>query len=412
MSDAKYLIIGNSAAAVGGIQGIRKVDPDGKILLISDEPYHTYSRPLISYWLEGRVSKENMIYRPMDFYEKNRVETMLGIKAVSLDASAKIVTLDNGEAVNYQKLLIATGSNPFVPPIEGREKAKNTFTFTKMEDAEGIAEILRPDSKVVILGAGLIGLKAAEALIDQCGGITVVDLANRVLPSILDDDCAGVMKDYLIGIGIDLRLETSITKIGDGEVTLSNDAKLPYDILILAVGTRPNQKIAEEAGARCERGIIIDEAQKTSLDDVYAAGDCTQSHDISSGTEKNIAILPNAFMQGETAGINMAGGKAVFDTAFPVNAMAIKDFEMLTAGSTDGEPVVIGKGNQIRKFFIKDDELRGFIIFGDCPRAGIYSDLIRTKKKLSSVDWTLLEDAPQLAAFSEEERREKLAMAH
>ena len=244
----KYLIIGNATAAVGGITGIRTVDPAGSITVISGEDRHVYSRPLISYWLEGRVEKENTRYRDLDFYEKNDVTVEYGVMATAVDAKRKIVTLTGGRTISYEKLLVATGSRPFVPPIKGRDSAKNTFTFTTMDDAEGIAKILTPESQVVILGAGLIGLKAAEALVDQCGGITVVDLADRVLPSVLDAECAARYADYLEGLGMALRLGTSITAIGDGDVTLSDGDTLAYDILILAVGTRPESGLVDEAG--------------------------------------------------------------------------------------------------------------------------------------------------------------------
>lgn len=417
MKQTKYLIIGGGTAAIGGVQGIRETDPDGSITMVSEEHYPTYSRPLISYWLEGRVDDAHMHYRPADFYEKNNVDLILDTQVTALDATAKIATLSNGEALRYQKALIATGSVPFVPPIKGKDKAKNAFTFTTFDDAKGVEKVLEKlpekSAKVVILGAGLIGLKAAEALVDQVAHITVLDLADRVLPSILDDDCAGMMKDYLEDdLGMSVKLKTSIADIKDGEVILTDDTKEPYDILILAVGTRPNQALAEKTGANCGRGIIINAKQATSLKDIYAAGDCTQSHDVTSKTDKNIAILPNAFMQGETAGINMAGGDAVYDRAFPVNAMAIKDFKMLTAGSYVGDEIVEDEADGIRKFYVEDDELKGFMILGDCDRAGIYTDLIRTGRKLSSLDWPTLEKAPRLAAYAKADRREKLALPH
>lgn len=369
MKETKYLIVGNGTAAAGGITGIRKADPDGSITVISGEDRHVYSRPLISYWLEGRVKTENMHYRGDDFYQANGVEVYFGVRAEAVDPESRVVTLSDGTAIRYEKLLAATGSHPFVPPIEGKDKAADAFTFTTMDDAEGIRAVLTPASRVVILGAGLIGLKAAEALLGQCESIIVADLAERVLPSVLDADSSAIYADYLRKLGLDLRLGTSITRIGDHSVTLSDDSTLPYDILILAVGTRPAGELLQAAGAEIGRGIVTDVKQATSLPDVYAAGDCTQSHDIASGTDKNLAILPNAYMQGETAGINMAGGEAVYDQAFPVNSMGFKDYYMLTAGSYDGEAVTLREGNQFRRFYVKDDCLKGYIILGDCQRA-------------------------------------------
>lgn len=412
MNKTKYLIIGNSAGAIGGVTGIRREDTDGSITIISAEKHHTYSRPLISYWLEGKVSQEKMIYRNEDFYEKNACEVILGTKAERIDVQKKQVYLAGGGSVTYEKLLVATGSVPFVPPIKGRETAKNTFTFTTMDDAAGVGEILDKNSKVVILGAGLIGLKAAEAVVGQCAGVTVVDLADRVLPSVLDTESAEIIEAHLTSQGMVLKLETSITEIGDMEVTLSNGELLPYDILILAVGTRPEMSLVEQAGGKVERGIVTDDHQQTSLKDIYAAGDCTQSYDITSQTAKNMAILPNAYLQGEVAGQNMAGGSAVYEKAFPVNSMGLLDLYMLTAGSRIGESITVKTDESYKKFYTKDGVLKGYIIIGNCDRGGIYTDMIREQTPLETVDMEMLIKEPGLMAFNPGERYAKLSAEH
>lgn len=412
MNKTKYLIIGNSAGAIGGVTGIRREDTDDSITIISAEKHHTYSRPLISYWLEGKVSQEKMIYRDEDFYEKNACEVILGTKAERIDVQKKQVYLAGGGSVTYEKLLVATGSVPFVPPIKGRETAENTFTFTTMDDAAGVGEILDKNSKVVILGAGLIGLKAAEAVVGQCAGVTVVDLADRVLPSVLDTESAEIIEAHLTSQGMVLKLETSITEIGDMEVTLSDGELLPYDILILAVGTRPEMSLVEQAGGKVERGIVTDDHQQTSLKDIYAAGDCTQSYDITSQTAKNMAILPNAYLQGEVAGQNMAGGSAVYEKAFPVNSMGLLGLYMLTAGSRIGESITVKTDESYKKFYTKDGVLKGYIIIGNCDRGGIYTDMIREQTPLKTVDMEMLIKEPGLMAFSPGERYAKLSAEH
>ena len=405
MNKTKYLIIGNSAGAIGGVMGIRKEDQDGSITIISAEKHHTYSRPLISYWLEGKVSQEKMIYRDEDFYEKNACEVILGTRAERIDPEKNQVRLADGRVIAYEKLLVATGSVPFVPPIKGRETAKNTFTFTTMDDAAGVGEILDKNSKVVILGAGLIGLKAAEAVVGQCAGVTVVDLADRVLPSVLDAESAEIIKAHLMSRGMVLKLETSITEIGDMEVALSDGELLPYDIFILAVGTRPEMSLVEQAGGKVERGIVTDDHQQTSLKDIYAAGDCTQSYDSTSQTAKNMAILPNAYMQGEVAGQNMAGGSAV-------NSMGLLGLYMMTAGSYIGEATTVKTDESYKKFYIKDGVLKGCIIIGNCCRGGIYTDMIREQIPLETVDMQRLIKEPGLMAFKPGERYAKLSAEH
>ncbi len=412
MIKTKYLIIGNAAAAVGGIDGIRSVDPEGNILVVTEENHESYSRPLISYWLEGVVDRDHMAYRTPDYYENNRVTVMTGSRVKEIMPDKWMVTLETGENISYEKLLVATGSVPFVPPIKGRDTAKNTFTFTTLDDAVGIAELLDGDARVVILGAGLIGLKAAEAVVEQCASVTVIDLADRVMPSVLDKEASLIIEGFLKKKGIALELETSIDTIGDMEVKLSSNKVLPYDILILAVGTRPALQLVEEAGGEVGKGIITDSNQLTTLPDVYAAGDCTQSYDISSNTDKNLALLPNAYLQGEVAGKNMAGSEAEYTKAFPVNAMGLLGLYMMTAGSYIGESKVVTTEESFKKFFIEDNRLKGFIIIGDCGRSGIYTDLIRENTDLSELDTDRLFEEPQLMVFPREERYAKVSVSH
>ena len=162
----KYVIIGNSAAAVGCVEGIRQIDKESPITLIASEPHHTYSRPLISYLLYGHTDEQRMKYRPDSFYADNGVETMLGETVTAIDPKGKTVTLESGKVVSYDKLMVATGSRPFVPPIEGLDKVEKKFSFMTLDDAHALDAALNKDSRVLIMGAGLIGLKCAEGLSD------------------------------------------------------------------------------------------------------------------------------------------------------------------------------------------------------------------------------------------------------
>ena len=183
----KYLIIGNSAAAIGTVEGIRQRDKEGEIVIVSSEKYHTYSRPLISYLLLGKTDERRMLYRPRDFYEKMGCRVILGKKVEEIDAKGKNVLLETGETLPYDKLMIATGSSPFVPPMKGLEDVKEKFTFMSLDDAKSLSAAITPQSRVLIVGAGLIGLKCAEGIADKVASINVVDLAPKILPSILDE---------------------------------------------------------------------------------------------------------------------------------------------------------------------------------------------------------------------------------
>lgn len=407
----KYVIIGNSAAGIGAVQGIREVDKDGQIVLISDEKYHTYSRPLISYLLKGRVTEESMIYRPLDFYEKNNVDTLLGTKVVSVDSAAKNITLENGNKVDYDKLLIATGSKPFVPPMDGLDNVKDKFSFMKLDDVKAIEGVVKQGSKVLIVGAGLIGLKAAEALEHYGAQMTVIDLADRILPSILDNEASDIMKAHIESKGVRFILGTSAKHFEAHSAELTNGETVDFDFVILAVGVRPNTELAEMAGGSVNRGIETDTRQALKgVTDIYAAGDCTKSFDISSGSEKILALLPNAFMQGNIAGKNMAGEESYYLNAIPMNAIGFFGLHIITAGCYDGEAYVEHEGNNYKKLVTRDNALKGFILMGNkIDRAGIYTSLIKEHIPLDEVDFEALKRNPMLMAFSRTRRNEKLA---
>ncbi len=402
-----YVIIGNSAAAVGTIAGIREIDSSGKITVISDEKYHTYSRPLISYWLEGKVSDENIYYRSADFYEKNGVETILGKRVVKIEPAEHVVVLDDGENVAYDKLMVATGSKPFVPPMNGLEKT-HYHTFMSYDSVKAIRSELREGMKVLIIGAGLIGLKAAEALAAHKTEITVVDMADRILPSILDERAGAMMKKHIESHGVRFILGTSAEELSEHSAKLKNGETVGFDMLIVAVGVRPNTELISDAGGTVERGIITDVTQKTSLDDIYAAGDCTVSHDVSSDTDKILALLPNAYMQGEVAGKNMAGRETKYANAIPMNAIGFFGLHIISAGSYDGEEYVVETEHTYKKLVIRDNKLVGYILMGDVRRAGIYTGIIKERLDLGQVDMELLKEKPQMMMFGKARREEKL----
>lgn len=410
--EKNYVIVGNSAAAIGCVEGIRQVDTKGSILIVSDEPHHTYSRPLISYLLWGKTDRQRMKYRPDSFYEDNKVDTLFGVKATALHPEEHTLELDNGGTVTYGKLLLATGSRPFIPPMEGLDQVEKKFTFMTLNDALALEEAITPDSKVLIVGAGLIGLKCAEGIFEKVASLTVVDLANRILPSILDEEGSKLVQEYIEKKGVKFYLSDSVAKFEEGVARLNSGAEVEYDVVVIAVGVRPNVELAQQAGIDVNRGILTDVHCATSAADVYAAGDCTVSHNIASDQDQILALLPNAYMQGETAGIEMAGGEANYDKAIPMNAMGMLGLHMITAGVYDGEVYKEQNCEGYKKLFVKDGKLKGYILIGDViKRAGIYTSLIREQTPLDEIDFDLIKHSPQLMAFAKQERKVKLAGA-
>ncbi len=407
----RYVIAGNGAAAAGCIEGIRSVDAAGEIVVISEEKHPVYGRPLISYYLEGKTDLPHMNYRGADFYEKNGCRVLYGRRAVSIDPETHAVTLDDETQLAYDALCVATGSSPFVPPFEGLETVANKFSFMTLDDAMALKQAAGQTSRVLIVGAGLIGLKCAEGLAGSVGEITVCDLADRVLSSVLDAECAALMQRRLEANGIRFLLGDSAARFEGNAAVMRGGSRVEFDLLVLCVGVRANTALVKNAGGEVGRGIAVDEKMRTSLADVYAAGDCTESVDISCGTRKIMALMPNAYLQGHAAGVNMAGGNAVFDNAIPMNSVGFFGLHAMTAGSYDGEAYEEKDDGHIRRLYVKDGLLKGFMLIGGFERAGIYTALIREKTPLAELDFELLKTGATTAAFPAAERKIKFGGA-
>ncbi len=414
----KYVIIGNSAAAIGAVEGIRKIDQQNPIVLISDESYHTYSRPLISYYLAGKVSADKMYYRKPDFYSQNGVETILGARVEELHAPEKTIVLADGRSIAYDKLLIATGGRPFVPPGLTMDKP-NMFAFHKLADAKGIAKLATPGSKAVIIGAGLIGLKAAEGLAKLGVDITVVELANRILSTILDEQAAAYVQEHLEQHGIKFELNTTVGMVlGEEKVSgvrLKNGKQLICDFMIVAIGVVPNTQLALDTPIEVKRGIVVDRNMTTNLTDVYAAGDVSEGYDTVYKTQRVLPILPNAYQQGETAGENMAGGNKTYQGGFAMNAIGFFDYPMITAGIVkpegDNFEVLVCSDNKhktYKKLVLQNNVVVGFIYLNKIDRAGIITGLIQEEVDVSKFKDELLKDDFGLVSMPVEARASKL----
>ena len=317
----QYVIIGNGVAAANCIEGIRSIDSDGKITVVSEENHSVYCRPLISYYLEGRTDLDRILYRGNDFYRDMNCSVLYGHRAIRLNAPEKQVVLDDGSILPYDSLCLATGSSPFIPPMKGLQSVPASFSFMTLDDALALEKAVSNSSKVLIVGAGLIGLKCAEGLRNRVAGIAVCDLADRVLSSILDAECAALIQRHLENQGISFYLGDSVERFESGLAVMTSGKAVEFDVLVLAVGVRANAGLIREAGGETGRGILVDDRMQTSIKDVYAAGDCTEGTDISAGQKRVLAILPNASFQGYTAGVNMAGGERVFDKGIPMNSI-------------------------------------------------------------------------------------------
>jgi len=417
----RYVIVGNSAAAVGAIEAIRQHDADNPIIVISDEPHHVYSRPLISYLLGGLVTEERMHYRGEDFYAHYRVETLLGAEATRIDVETKRVHLAGGASVSYDRLLIATGGKPLVPPVPGSD-LDGVFTFTRWQDARDIDRYIeRHDARAaVVIGGGLIGLKTTEALIGRAIQVTIVELADRILSATFDRTASKMAESILRQAGTEIKLNTTAKQIvGRGgrvdHVVLRDGERVDCDLVVFAIGVRPNVGlIPDDAGIRINRGIVVDRRMGTSVPDVYAAGDCAEAYDMLIDQRRPIAIWPNAYRQGYVAGCNMAGVDKGYDGGFPMNSVEVCGVPTISVGLTDPrkEPEryeILKKYDRdipaYKKLVLRGNRLVGAICVGDIERAGIYTGLIRDQADVSPFKSHLLSGNFGLISLPREYRK-------
>ena len=403
----QYVIIGNGVAATGCIEGIRSVDKEGAITVVSEENHEVYCRPLISYYLEKKTDLERMHYRDEAFYERMGCQVLYGKKAVSIDKEKKEAVLDDGSVLPYTSLCLATGSSPFLPSFEGLDTVPEKYSFLTLDDALALEEAISDTSRVLIIGAGLIGLKCAEGICKRAASVTVCDLADRVLSSILDNDAAAIVQRHLEANGLSFLLGDSVTRFDKKTAQMNSGAVVDFDVLVLAIGVRANIALAKDAGGEVGRGIRIDSHMQTSLSDIYAAGDCAEGMDISSGEMKVLAILPNAVLQGYTAGQNMAGENVTFEKGIPMNSIGFFGLHIMTAGTYEGEVYEEKAEDSLKRIYTKDDRLKGFMLIGLEERAGILTSMIREKTPLSSVNFEIMKKVATTAAFPADIRRKK-----
>ena len=418
MNNEPYIIIGNSVAGIAGVSGIRSADAERSITLISDEPHHTYSRPLISYLLAGKVDEENMHYRGPDFYECNDVQPLLGTRVERVDPDRQVLTTDDGEELGFAKLLIATGGTPIVPPdVEGVD-ADGVFTFTTWDDARKIAAYIEDNdvTDAVVVGGGLIGLKSMEALVERGLRTTVIELADGVLTATFDSTASGLARDVLEGAGVSVRCGTTVTRVVAEEgrvsgVTLRDGTEVPCGLVIFAIGVSPNVGIVADTGIRTDRGILVDETMMTSVQDIYAAGDVAQARELLSGESRCIPIFPDAYRQGFTAGCNMAGERRNYGGGLVMNAVEVLGVPTISVGRTeaDDDCEVLSELDEeapvYRKIVVRDNRVVGAVFFGEIEGAGIITGLIREGLDVSEFKDLLLTDEFGLISLPREYRK-------
>jgi NAD(P)H-nitrite reductase large subunit len=419
----KYLIIGNSAGGIGAAEAIREVDKRGTIAIISDEPYPAYSRPLISEHLSEGRPLEKMLYRPPDFYEKNKIQTLLGEKVAQVDFGQHTLKLESGRSLSWRKLLLASGGVPIVPKIEGIG-LKGVFTFTRLDDAKAIDESLNQNQRrlrAVVIGGGLIGVSATEALVKRGVEVTIVEMKELILNTILDEEASALEEKALTEAGVEIitgHTADSIDSDKSGKVTgvsLDDGRSLPAEMVVIAIGVTPRLELVADGGVKTNRGIIVDRRMATSIPGVYACGDAAEAYDFVYRENRVTPVWPNAYIGGRTAGLNMAGKKAEYGGGTAINALKYFGVNIVSAGMVteldDSYEVISQKHDHVyRKIVLKDGLILGLVFAGDIEKSGIIYNLMKDKVNVEAFKEVLVTDDFGLASLPEEVWQAKLAI--
>jgi NAD(P)H-nitrite reductase large subunit len=388
----RYIIIGGSAAAISAVESIRSLDKDSPVDLFSDEETPLFSRVLLPYYVAEELSKPLLNFRTSDFFEENKVTPHMGVKVTNLNPAAKTIKASDGKQYPFDKLLLATGGRPIVPPIPGVDK-EGISTLKTMADAEKIYNM--KGKKAVVIGAGSIGVEACISLTRRGIKATLLEQLGQVMPTVFDAEAAAIVRQRIEDLGIEvLTGEKALKFTGGKRVTgvVTDNRELPCDMVVLSVGVRPAIDLAVQAKLEIGglKGIRVDEFMATSAPDIYAAGDVAETYDIARGTYFLNAIWPCAFEQGHVAGFNMAGKKTAYPGSYrrnsignfigiPAISMGVTHAESCAMTSDDDEfrEIRVRTKDVYKKLVLRNGKLIGAILVGHTQKAGLMSILLR-----------------------------------
>jgi len=377
----RYVVVGSGPAGISATEEIRKTDPVGPITMITTDPHPAYSPVMLTYWMSGRYPKERLFFREMGSWAMDHgVDLRCGKEVKAIDVQRQVVTLSPGEEIAYDRLLIATGAVPLIPPISGI-RAKGVCTFRTFADAEEILTSRRDLKQVCIMGGGFIGIKLACHLRERGLAVLVVEKEPRLASRIFDQRASDIVKEQLSRHGISVETGAGIAEISNRDgwvsgVRLEDGRISPAQILVVAVGVRPNTSFIEAPIVATGGGIPVDERMETPVPHVYAAGDVAMTRDSLTSSPFSNAVWPAATRQGKMAGANMAGGRRCYIHNFNLNALNLYGLPVASAGHSlepKGDDIRIyqeEKGNGYRKIVLKSGVLIGFILIGDTSCAG------------------------------------------
>lgn len=388
-----YLILGNGVAGTTAAEHIRKRDTSGRITIVTDEDTPFYWRIRLNDYIAGDIAEGSLVSKRPQWYEKQKIDLRLETRAAAADPDARRIYTADGSEIPYDKLLVATGSHAFTPPIRGADM-EGVFTLRNVRDARAIIDWVKETDGAVLIGGGLLGLETGNALRKLGKAVTVVEFFPRLLPRQLDVAGAGKLQDIMEGMGFSFHLGAQTKGIqGDrkaGAVVLEDGREIPAPMVIVSAGVRPNLEPAQALGLECDKGIKVDEHLRTNREGIYAAGDVIEFKG------RPYGIWPAAMDQGKIAGINMSGGNTLYTGTTMATTLKVAGVDLASAGDIDAdnrlESRVRSSADVYKKIALEGDRITGCIMLGDTKGFNRITRAMSENRDVSGIKDRILDD--------------------
>jgi len=391
----KLVCIGNGMAGIRTLEELLKVAPDQyEITVCGAEPHVNYNRIMLSPVLSGEKTIEDIVLNDAQWYADNKITLHTGDKITQIDRINRKVISESGREVEYDRLLLATGSNPFIIPVPGH-KLPGVIGFRDIADVNTMLAASKTGKRAVVIGGGLLGLEAANGLLKQGMDVTVVHLLDTLMERQLDKPAAGLLKGFLEERGLNFLMEAQTEAIlGNEHVTgvrFKNGLEIPTDLVVMAVGIRPNFELAKGAGLHCERGLVVNDTMQTFDPRIYSVGECVQHRGSTYG------LVAPLFEQAKVCANHLAGyGFASYKGSTVSTKLKVTGVDLFSAGDFHGddttEDIVFQdpSAGVYKKLVIKNNKIHGAVLYGDTVDGSWYFDLMRDGTDISSMRDTLL----------------------
>lgn len=375
MEKVKYLIVGNGIAGLSAAREIRANDEEGSILIVSSEPFLTYYRVKLTGYISKDFSDEELLVSKESWYKDKNIKVLLKKIVEKIYVGNNRVRLDDGQDIEYEKLLIATGSRPFVPPINGKFK-EGVFALRTLKDLHYIKEYMKSCSDVSVIGGGLLGLEAAWSLKQLGKNVSIIEFAPYLLPRQLDKEISNKLETKLSELGFKLYLNSQCEEITGEEratgIKLNGERKIKADAVLISSGIRPNLDIVRDTNIEFDKGIKVNKRLRTNFQNIYAAGDVVEIDGIVLG------LWTAGNEQGKIAGGNMTGKELEYNQPKIFTNLQIGDIKLFSAGKIDDFDRVYEykNGDVHHKIFTKQRKILGVILFGDLKDMNILRNAV------------------------------------